>query len=280
MATRMPRYDVRNDGAGPYAVFYCDLCEREYRSQPDVAGTVAEEVTRQAAGGLLRGVPLVGALASSAAYREDPRYRHTLTPQQLEKAWAQVSGAFHQCPTCGRVVCPSDWDAQSGFCREDSPRREQMAQAEAEQAAGAVKGFVSALGLGGVFQSMGQAVQAAQTAAGRMARCPQDGTLAPAGTKFCSKCGSAMVQPAAEPCPRCGADVSGVAFCPQCGAPVERRPAGGVCAKCGADVAGAKFCPQCGTKVEAPAPPPGVCAKCGAAVAGARFCPQCGTPVG
>jgi hypothetical protein len=26
--SRMPRYDVRNDGAGPYAVFYCDACER------------------------------------------------------------------------------------------------------------------------------------------------------------------------------------------------------------------------------------------------------------
>ena len=34
----MPRYDVRNDGIGPYAVFYCDICSREFRSQPDVTG--------------------------------------------------------------------------------------------------------------------------------------------------------------------------------------------------------------------------------------------------
>jgi len=27
--SRMPRYDVRNDGVGPYAVFYCDKCDRE-----------------------------------------------------------------------------------------------------------------------------------------------------------------------------------------------------------------------------------------------------------
>jgi len=37
--SRMPHYDTRNDGVGPYAVFYCDVCSREYRSQPDVAGT-------------------------------------------------------------------------------------------------------------------------------------------------------------------------------------------------------------------------------------------------
>ncbi len=32
--THMPNYDIRNDGAGPYAVFYCESCGREFRSQP------------------------------------------------------------------------------------------------------------------------------------------------------------------------------------------------------------------------------------------------------
>ncbi len=27
--SRMPRYDVRNDGIGPYAVFYCETCVTE-----------------------------------------------------------------------------------------------------------------------------------------------------------------------------------------------------------------------------------------------------------
>jgi hypothetical protein len=247
MATRMPRYDVRNDGAGPYAVFYCEICEREFRSQPDVTGTVAQEVTRQAAGGLLRNVPLIGGLASSAVQREDPRYSYNLAPQQLEKAWAQVGERFHQCPTCGRVVCPSDWDAQSGFCREDSPRKEELAQAQAEQAVGAVRGFAEALGLGGVLRGVGQAVQTAST---RMARCPKDGTLAPPGTKFCTKCGSAMVQPPAETCPKCGADVAGVAFCPQCGTKIEHQAAApATCSNCGASVGDARFCPKCGAQV-------------------------------
>lgn len=275
--TRMPRYEIRNDGVGPYAVFYCGECDREFRSSPDVGGTVAREVGQQAARGFLRGIPLVGTVAS-AAVGEDPRYSLTLTPPQLEAHWKQVEENFRECPTCRRVVCLADFDEQSGYCVEDSPRKAEIVQAQAEQAAGAIKGFVSALGLGGVFQGVGQAVQGAQA---RMARCPQDGTLAPAGTRFCPRCGSAMVQPAAETCARCGADVSGAAFCPQCGARVERRSAAAaLCPSCGAPVGGARFCPQCGARVEQAAPRPSVCPKCGADVGGARFCPACGTRVG
>jgi len=29
--THKPNYDVRNDGAGPFAVFYCESCGREFR---------------------------------------------------------------------------------------------------------------------------------------------------------------------------------------------------------------------------------------------------------
>ena len=79
MPTRMPRYDVRNDGAGPYAVFYCDKCDREFRSSPDIAGTVAKDVGRSAVGGFLRNVPLVGAVTDRAM--QDQRYVHSLTPQ-------------------------------------------------------------------------------------------------------------------------------------------------------------------------------------------------------
>jgi ribosomal protein L37AE/L43A len=243
----MPRYDVRNDGAGPYAVFYCDMCSREFRSQPDIAGTVTQEVTQQAARGLLRNIPVIGGLASSTVQRDDPRYSHTLTPQQLEKAWAQFQDTFHECPVCHQMVCPSDWDPQTSTCREDSPRKGEIAQAQAEQAAGALKGFASALGLGGMLQNVGQAVK---SAGARAARCPKDGTLAAPGTKFCPQCGSPMVQPAVEACAKCGADVTGVAFCPQCGTKVERQAAAvTTCPNCGASVAGAKFCPSCGTKV-------------------------------
>jgi membrane protease subunit (stomatin/prohibitin family) len=241
----MPRYEVRNDGVGPYAAFYCDKCDREFRSQPNVAGTIAQDVGRKVMGDALRNIPLFGRAVAENVTGQDPRYITSLTPQQLEAAWQQVQEHFHECPTCRMIVCPSDYDAQSGYCTEDSPRRGEIAQAQAEQAAGVVKGLVSAFGLGDALHSVGQA---AKSAAAGAARCPKDGTLAAPGTKFCPECGSPMVQPATDACPKCGAEVKGAKFCPECGTRIE-RVAAGVCPNCGAEAKGAKFCPECGTKV-------------------------------
>ena len=243
--SRMPRYDVRNDGIGPYAVFYCEYCDREYRSQPETTATIAKDVGRQAMGGLLRNIPIVGGAIASGATQEDPRHTLHLTPQQLEKAWQQVQNRFRECPTCSRIVCLSDFDEQSGYCTEDSPRRGQIAQAQAEQAGAVLKGFASALGLGEVVKRASDAAKQSTTA---MARCPKDGTMAPAGTKFCPECGSPMTQPAVDACPNCGKETHGAKFCPECGTKIERAAAG-VCPNCGAQTKGAKFCPECGTKL-------------------------------
>jgi hypothetical protein len=240
----MPRYDVRNDGVGPYAVFYCDKCYREYRSQPDVGRTIAQDLGRKAMGDALRNIPLFGRAVADNVAGQDPRYVTSLTPQQLEAAWKQVQEHFHECPTCRLIVCPSDYDAQTGFCTEDSPRRSEIAQSQAEQAAGVMKGLASTFGLGDALKSVGEA---AKSASANMARCPKDGTLAAPGTKFCPECGSPMAQPAASACPQCGAEVGSAKFCPQCGAKIEQAAAG-VCSSCGTDLKGAKFCPECGTK--------------------------------
>lgn len=242
--SRMPRYDVRNDGIGPYAVFYCETCDREYRSTPDVKKTIASDVGRQTMGGFLRKVPLFGDALAENVTGEDPRYTYSLTADQLQAAWNQVKDRFRECPTCLRIICLSDFDEQSGFCQEDSPRRDEMAEAQAEQAGAVIKGFASAFGLGEVVKKAGEA---AQRASAEAARCPKDGILAPVGTKFCPECGSPMVQPAAALCPSCGQDTKGAKFCPNCGAKVERAPA--VCPSCGAQAGGAKFCPDCGTKL-------------------------------
>jgi uncharacterized OB-fold protein len=244
--SRMPRYDIRNDGVGPYAVFYCEICDREYRSQPELAATITQDVTRRAGAGLLRNIPILGGAMAESVSNQDPRYITSLTPQQLEKAWNQVKDRFRECPTCRRIVCISDWDEQSGYCTEDSPRRDEIIQAQAEQAGAAIKGLASAFGLGAVIDA---AKTAAKQASASTARCPKDGTLAPAGTKFCPNCGSPMIQPAANICPSCGATAAPDAkFCPECGAKLEQKPAG-VCPKCGAQAPGAKFCPQCGSKM-------------------------------
>jgi uncharacterized protein with GYD domain len=241
----MPNYDVRNDGIGPYAVFYCETCNREHRSQPDVKATVTKDLGRQAMGGLLRKVPLLGGVVADNVVGEDPRYINSLTPQQVEKAWDQVKSRFRECPTCLRIVCLSDFDEQSGYCTEDSPRRTEIAEAEAEQAGAILKGFAGAFGLGDAFKKVGEATK---QAAASTARCPKDGKLAPAGTKFCPECGNAMVQPAVDACPKCGKETHGAKFCPECGAKIDRAPAG-VCPACGAETKGAKFCPECGAKL-------------------------------
>ena len=244
--SRMPNYDVRNDGIGPYAVFYCESCDREYRSKPDVTATFTQDIGRQAARGLLRKVPLVGSAVASNVMDDDPRYSYKLTPQQLDRAWDQVKDRFRECPTCARIVCLSDWDEQSGYCKEDSPRRTEIATAEAEQAGAMLKGFASALGLGGAFKQVGDAMRQASA---NVARCPRDGTEAPAGTKFCPECGGPMTQPApaVDTCPQCGTPTMGAKFCPECGAKIQPAPA--TCPSCGSDVKGAKFCPECGTRV-------------------------------
>jgi len=246
MATRMARYDVRNDGVGPYAVFYCDRCSREYRSQPNVTETIATDVGRNVLGGFLRRVPLVGGAVANSVDNNNPRYQYSLNAQQLEAAWQQVADVFHECPTCHQLVCNSDWDSQAGYCADDSPRRGEIAQAEAEQAAGVIKGLAGAFGLGEVFKGASQAMKQAGAS---MARCPNDGTLAQPGTKFCPECGAQMIQPAVDACPQCGTPAAGAKFCPNCGAKIERAVAASKCPNCGADAQGAKFCPECGTKM-------------------------------
>lgn len=245
--SRMPQYDIRNDGAGPYAVFYCDACGREFRSQPDVINTLGQDLGKQAVGGFLRKVPLVGNAVANSVTGEDPRYSYKMTPQQLEKAWSQAQVHFRECPTCGRIVCLSDFDTQSGFCMDDSPRTNEIAEARGEQAGAALKGLASAFGLDNVVKKVSQAAENAQRAAEQMAHCPKDGTLAAPGTKFCPECGTPMLQPEAVLCPKCGTDTKGAKFCPECGTKIEAAPAH--CPNCGTAVKGAKFCPECGTKI-------------------------------
>lgn len=244
--TRMPRYDVRNDGAGPYAVFYCDCCSREFRSQPDVINTVTQDLGKQALGGLLRKLPVVGSIAAENVVGEDPRYSYKMTPAQVEKAWQQVQPHFRQCPTCERVVCLSDFDTQSGYCQDDSPRTGEIAESRGEQAGAALKGFASAFGLGEVMKKAEEAARQVQQG---LPTCSKCGTPAAVGTKFCPECGGTMVQPAADNCPSCGAQSNGAKFCPECGTKIERTPAVTKCPSCGTETKGAKFCPECGSKV-------------------------------
>lgn len=219
---RMPRYYVSNEGMGPYATFYCDKCSREYRSQPDFKQTVTEDVKKGAFGGLLRNVPLVG--DSMANNLEQDRYRTAMTQEELGTAWQQVESYFRECPTCHQILCVPDFDEVTGYCDEDSPRRGQIAEAQAEQAAGALKGFANAFGLGDAMkQGMQQAQQqqAAQQSQvvtpGAGIACTNCGTTVAAGLKFCGNCGTPVAQE--KTCQNCGT-VTSAAFCGNCGTKV------------------------------------------------------------
>ncbi len=82
-----------------------------------------------------------------------------------------------------------------------------------------MKGLASAFGLGDALKNVGEA---AKKAASMSARCPNDGTLAKPGTKFCPECGAQMIQPALDACPKCGTPTGGAKFCPNCGTKIEQ----------------------------------------------------------
>ncbi len=247
--SRMPRYDVRNDGAGPYVVFYCDQCDREYRSQPNIANTLSSGIGTDIKSDLLRKIPLFGNVIANNVERDDPRYTYDLNAQQLSEHWDQVKQYFRECSTCNQIVCLSDFDEQAGFCNEDSPRADEIAEARGQQAGAALKGIANAFGLGSAFSAAGRAVEQAQN---QMAHCPSCGNMANPGTKFCPECGMQMVQPAATTCPQCGTETKGARFCPNCGAKQEPPAAAAPtnCPKCGTPANGAKFCANCGTKIQ------------------------------
>jgi hypothetical protein len=325
---RMPRSEVRNAGSGPFVVFYCESCGRPFNSQPvghlsaieDAGKQIAsnflgkipivgetlasnvnqsdlgigkvEEAGMQAVGNFLGRIPIVGETLATSVTGADA-HGSSLTPQQMDAAWSQVSSQFRQCPTCGKVVCQADFDDQQGVCRSHSgaqsaapqgqygqygapaaaPTQGQYGQYDTPPAA-AAQGQYGQYDTPAAVPAQGQSGQydtpAAQTPAGltgqydtpapapvvdqSLAHCPNDGTQALAGTKFCPNCGTAMVQPAPVKaglhCPSCGVEVQpGTHFCPSCGTKLEQPAPAGICPKCGTEAKGAKFCPNCGTKI-------------------------------
>jgi len=244
--TRMPRYNFSNDGMGPYAIFFCDRCSREYRSNPSITQTVKDSVTRGALGGFLRNVPIVGNAAANQL--ENDRYRTSMSAEELQSAWGQVSQYFRECPTCHQIVCIPDFDEVTGFCNDDSPRAAEVEAAKAQQAAAALKGVADAFGISGaISRGMARAqanAVAQQTAGGPPTAPPASGM--PPEMRAAMVAGAMNAAEGMAPCANCGTMLSaGAKFCANCGTPVAQARQ---CANCGAELAaGAKFCANCGT---------------------------------
>jgi hypothetical protein len=229
--TRKAPYSVSNDGTGPYAMFSCESCGRDYRAQPVLVQEVKETIAKSAFGGLLRNIPIVGNAAANQV--DNDRYRNTLTNDELEKAWAEVKVNFAECQSCRKIVCIPDFDMASGFCKEDSPRSEELQTRDAQQAGVAAASFMSGIANAfGIPDAMKAA--AAQQAAG----------VGPGGAPGVGPVGAPAAGPAAA-CGSCGvAMAAGAKFCASCGTPV---PTKAFCTGCGQErAAGAKFCANCG----------------------------------
>lgn len=113
--TRLPPYKVQNDGAGPYVVFFCELCGQGTRTAPDAISSAVQELGEQAISSLLGKV--LGSTAAQNVSQSELLRPAVLTVPQVNLAWATVSQQFRQCPTCGKIVCLKDFDEQRGVCK-------------------------------------------------------------------------------------------------------------------------------------------------------------------
>jgi hypothetical protein len=200
---RLPRYDVQNDGAGPYAVFYCDKCGRDFRTEPAIDAGSVQVIGRSAIEGLLREIPVVG--SAIAGNIEDPRYQHTLSLDQVRGAWEQVRELLHECPTCHMFVCPAEYDARSGYCKEERPK-----QTAPQAAPRGGKGQPGARNNGGNRPA---------ATAEDLTTCPHCHMQVAARFAFCTNCGTRLAPPEPVTCPQCGTPVEG-RFCGNCGTKV------------------------------------------------------------
>ena len=109
--------------------------------------------------------------------------------------------------------------------------------------AGEGMGLGMGAGLGMMLPGMiAQSMQGAQQQQGATIACPGCKAQIPAGSQFCSSCGTKIM--ATMQCPKCNAQIpSGSKFCSGCGASLVST----TCTKCGTALApGAKFCSNCG----------------------------------
>src|SRR5512136_1146440 len=99
--SRMPQYTVHNDDAGPYAVFVCEKCRREFRSQPAKPDNPQlKALGEQTVGGLLHNIPVVGDTLATTASTAIDAAAQNLQSQGVEF----LGGLLHNIPVVGDTL--------------------------------------------------------------------------------------------------------------------------------------------------------------------------------
>jgi membrane protease subunit (stomatin/prohibitin family) len=193
--------------------FNCDRCGTGYRTrfQSFAAGTVSSALDTASSlfGGLFSSAAHVGNQVRSAAWQK-------ARDDAFVKAVGEVKDDFVQCPRCSSWVCRKNcWNEHHGLCKNCSPDMGvEMAAAQASRTVEEIWAHSK------VAEEDRAMLKDESWRAGVRATCPQCHEPLEKNSKFCPKCGAAIL---AEK------------FCSNCGAKVK---------------ADAKFCPECGTKQE------------------------------
>jgi hypothetical protein len=209
-------YDDNSTEAGFQFTFKCDICGDGFKTQ-----FIQSKTYKKA--GLLRGFGSVASMAGSLSGRMSnvgyagsqgasslSQQFQGMTPEwhkEHEQAFAtaqnEAMGHFKRCPKCHKYVCESDWNEQEGLCVDDAPRLNveiaaAKAQVQTQQVQEKAKETTIFTG----------EIESKQTI------CPNCGKPAGSG-KFCNNCGFNMSM---KKCPKCGTpNPAGSGFCSECG---------------------------------------------------------------
>jgi hypothetical protein len=223
--------------------FHCDKCQNGYMSRFQSSAMGMAGSALHAAADLFGGF---FGNASNSAYDVQRAVGGKAHDDALSAAVQEGKQFFKQCGRCGKWVCPEVcWNPQANQCTECAPKFEQEFAAHHAQAKAQA--------------SRDQLLQKAQ------ATDYVSGTDMNANAVFAAAPPPQQVQQQPPPQAMQAAQ-----------APPQLAAGGAACLKCGSNLGGFKFCPNCGT----PRAQPAAC-KCGAKlVPGMKFCGECGNPLG
>lgn len=165
-------------------VFKCAICGSDYESTfvPSEAAREKAVFNDVARFGTMftNKASIAGALGGQAYHTPAWNKEHDAA---LQKAIADASSHFHQCPKCHRYVCDNDWKGDVSLCSLDA-----AGVKPAAPAANAIPSICPKCGQptgGGKFCNNCGAPLGPQ-------RCAACGAENPAGAKFCGGCGAKL----------------------------------------------------------------------------------------